>query len=186
MKSWLYTLLIVGVSFTAGCGEEPPAQSAGEPPEIAADPTASIDVDGPTLRLLEVPAEALELPQGQMAVDLLYHPSEGDVGPRVVELWLGVGSGLAFESAEPLDAVTRSGKLLVARSTDEGVRLVVLSTSDLSPLEAGPVSRLLFSRTGSGAMTVSIQERMPIFAPVESNVGLSLPDMLTLVGEGAP
>ncbi len=174
--------LTVALLFSlSACAEvqEPSAPSA--PTEPALDLSAPIAQDGTTLRL-----EQVMDPEGRLLVDLSYHPSEGAVPPRMVEIWLGMSSGLAFESGSALEAVTSSGKLFVAREEETGVRVVILSTSDLTPLPAGPLGRLVFRRNGSGPATVSIQERLPIFAPQPANEGLSLPPMLELDLGGAP
>ena len=181
MKTLSIPLVVALLSVLSACAEVQAPSASSAPTEQALDLSKSIDEDGTTLRL-----EQVMDPEGRLLVDLSYYPSEGAVSPRMVEIWLGVGSGLAFESGSALEAVTNSGKLFVAREEEMGVRVVILSTSDLTPLPAGPLGRLVFRREGSGAASVSILERLPIFAPQTANVGLSLPPMLQLDLGGAP
>ncbi len=181
MKNLSISLVVALLSVLSACAQVDPASAPSAPTEPALDLSKSIDEDGATLRL-----EQVMDPEGRLLVDLSYHPSEGAVPPRVVEIWLGVGSGLAFESGSALEAVTSSGKLFVARAEETGVRVVILSTSDLTPIPAGSLGRLVFRRDGAGPASVSILERMPIFAPQSANQGLSLPPMLHLDLGGAP
>jgi len=175
------TLLVSFLVVLSACAEVQESSVSSAPSEPALDLSAPIDEDGTTLRL-----EQVMDPQGRLVVDLSYHPSEGAVPPRMVEIWLGMGSGLAFESGMAGEAVTNAGKLFVAREEEAGVRVVILSTSDLTPLSTGSLGRLVFRRDGSGPASVSILERLPIFAPQTANEGLSLPPMLDLDLGGAP
>lgn len=181
MKTRSITLLVALLSALSACAEvqEPSASSA--PTEPALDLSSPIDEDGTTLRL-----EQVMDPEGRLVVDLSYYPSEGAVPPRMVEIWLGMGSGLSFDSGSAGEAVTSSGKLFVAREEESGIRVVILSTSDLTPLPAGSLGRLVFEHKGSGSASVSIMERMPVFAPQTANEGLSLPPVLELDLGGAP
>jgi hypothetical protein len=181
MKTLSIPLAVALLCALSACAEVQEASVSNTLAAPAPDLSSPIDEDGTTLRL-----EQVMDPEGRLLVDLSYHPSEGAVPPRMVEIWLGMGSGLAFESGSPGGAVTSSGKLFVAREEETGIRVVILSTSDLTPLPSGSLGRLVFRRDGPGSASVSILERMPIFAPQPANLGLSLPPMLQLDLGGAP
>jgi hypothetical protein len=183
MKTFSLTTISLLFICLAGCGVQEPSpgpMTTQQTPSF--DPNLPVvDADGTTLRLQQVLAQ-----DGRLVVDLEYHPSEGAVSPRMMEVWLGLGSGIRFLKGEPLESVSSSGKLFVARDQPDGLRVVVLSTSDLAPMPTGALGRLYFEATGQGSTTVSVLERMPIFAPPGANQGLSLPPMLTLQTGGAP
>ena len=120
--------------------------------------------------------------EDSVAVDLVYSPKEGQSGPRMVELFLQVGSGLTYASSTPLAAVDSAGKQLVVQPTDDGlVRTVIFATNNLERLQAGSLVRYIFLR-GTGPHHVELLDRHPIFAPADTEKGLTLGEPLIIGG----
>ena len=143
-----------------------------------AAPAAQPATDAPqaeTLALREGPAAG-----DRVTVDLLYARRDGQVAPRMMELWLEVGPGLAWAGATALDAVEAAGKELVVQPSDGALRVIVFASSNTTTLDSGGLARLAFRPTGAGAATVALVAQLPVFAPASANDGLLLGPPLTI------
>ncbi len=155
-----------------------PAPSEG-PPASEPESAAEASLANTTLELT-----VLDQSEDTLSVRLDFNRRSDKQGPRVAEILLRLSDNLRFVSAEAQDAVTTAGKELVAQAKDGGVvRLVIFGTTSLSELESGPLARLEFRKTGAGKATLSVLPEMPIFAPVEANQGLLLPEPLVVGGD---
>ena len=106
------------------------------------------------------------------AVDL--HFVRAATTPRLMELRVAY-DGPRFLGAEPLDAADAADKRLVVQDEGETLRVVLISTSNLNPIDSGPLVRLRFEGEG----TVDLVGSPSIFA---ANDGLKLGDPLALGG----
>ena len=139
-----------------------------------------------TLSLRAAPAS--EVAAGTVAVDVNYVHKASRTAPRMMELYVRYADGLTYESAVPLAAVTAAGKQLVVQDQGGGLlRVVVYASGNTATLASGALARLTFGISGTPSGTVSLESRMPIFAPAEANDGVLLGPPLTLTpGKGAP
>ncbi len=161
----LAAALLALAALTTACD-----QHAGPP--AGAPPGATIEEADETLSLRFV-----SLVDDVATVDVSYLRRDTQAAPRMMELWLHVGADLAFVDAEPLEALELAGKELVVQPRDDGVlRLVVYAANNLATIDSGPIARLTLS-THSGQLSdaaVTIEERMPMFAPADANEGVLL------------
>lgn len=172
----LLALTVVSV-IGMGCQQESTAPEAA--PTAAAEnlPSDALGQHGATLRLAVVEDGA-----DFAVVELSYHPAPDAALPRVAELWLKTGAGLAYESSEARSAVTAAGKTLVVQAKEEGIRSVVFSAQSLETMNAGPIGRYRFKKT-DGERFVEVVGKMPTFAPPEANLGVMLPERLMVGGK---
>lgn len=119
----------------------------------------------------------------EVVVEVRYHREQGQDGPRVAEIHLRHDDGLQFVRGAALDAATSAGKELTVQDKGDGtLRLVLLSTANLTPLDSGGLAALTFERRSAAAATVEILPQMPIFAPPAANEGVRLPEPLEIAG----
>lgn len=159
-----------------GCdAQSPTPKGPTEAPPIEASPL--------TLSLAPAPATP-----GTVAIDVNYLHKVNRTAPRMMELYLRHGEGWTLQSAEPLTATTSAGKELVVQDQGGGLlRVIVYASGNTATLASGGLARITFSTSGNTSGTVSLESRMPIFAPAEANDGLLLGPPLTLSpGQGAP
>ena len=163
-----------------GCQEAPTSSTT---PAVAPDPAAAglpddaLGKTGATLAL-----SVAEQGPGYVLVDLVFNPAPGTALPRVAEVWLAHGPGMAYESVTALDATVKSGKTLVAQPKENGeVRTILYSAGSLATIQAGSIARYRFKVAEDGSpLWLEVKERMPTFAPVEANTGIMLPPRLQI------
>ena len=143
-----------------------------------------------TLALRAAPATALGSAPGVVAADVSYTHKADKAAPRMMELYLAYDAGLTFDHAEPLAATTAAGKELVVQDKGGRLRVIVYASSNTTTLGSGALARFFFRApdvNGAKGGTVSLESKMPIFAPAEANDGLLLGPPVTLSpGQGAP
>lgn len=103
---------------------------------------------------------------------LRYTPGIDSIRPRAFEVYLD-HPGLSLISAEGGDALEVAGKELVVQTKGESrLRLVGLSRSNVTEVEAGTLANLQFRRVGTAPVTLTILTDRPVFAPLAANAGL--------------
>ncbi len=124
---------------------------------------------------------------GEVAVTISYARPADEPAPRLAEFHFQVGSGLTFVRAEPLDAVVKAGKQLVAQVHPGNVlRLLIFSTANLNTLDSGPLATLVFQRTGTGPTTLDLLDQRPIFAPPEADLAVGPLGEISVHAEAKP
>jgi hypothetical protein len=157
----------VGLALLLGCQADGPS---------VADPAPAPGQAGATLQLAVVQQDG-----GSVVVEVSYHPDADAERPRVAELWLGHSPSLKLLASEARDAVTAAGKTLVVQDKgEEGLRTIVYSSSNLDRVQGGAIARYQFLVEGPGPHWVDLLERMPLFAPMEANIGIMLPARLAI------
>lgn len=144
-----------------------------------------------TLALQPVPSSAFgSATAGMVGVDVRYTHKANQAAPRMMELYLAYDAGLTFDHAEPLAATTAAAKELVVQDKGGRLRVVVYASSNTATLGSGALARFFFRAAdvnGAKGGTVSLESKLPIFAPAEANDGLLLGPPVTLSpGQGAP
>jgi len=156
---------------TACDGGPPPA----DPPAAAAAPVE----EARTTLALSASAES----DASVTVHVAYNRLAGQEGPRVVELHLRHSANLAYDSAEPMSAASAAGKRLVVQDRGDGtLRVLLFGTQTLDRLDSGPLLKLALRRLDDAAATLEVLGDKPVFAPAETNTGLTLPPPLTVGG----
>ena len=144
----------------AGCQSAPTGQ-AGAPAAESASLPAGLSLDRAADGAVEVRFGRTDAP-----------------GPRVVEIHLQPTGTLALAGAEAGEAVLKAQKQLTAQTTRDGlIRLVVLSAGNVNRLDSGVLARL----TLSGAGTLALADRRPVFAPAEAEAGAPFGPPITIV-----
>lgn len=156
-----------------------PSSTAPAPPSsvTTADPVTEPLGPHPTVQLTLV-----ERTDTSVTIDVIYAPDAQMANPRNVELWLRPSEALVYRSSTALDATEAAGKTLVVQPKADGTLRTIVYSASLDRLGAGPVARLEFDLKGTGAATLELLPKLPIFAPAEANVGLMLPDTLVVTG----
>ncbi|PKN56104.1 MAG: hypothetical protein CVU56_17870 [Deltaproteobacteria bacterium HGW-Deltaproteobacteria-14] len=153
--------------------------------EPVAGPAATA-VDGPPSFDTTLGLQLVERTASRAVVDLWYAPTEGQAGPRAMELWLRLPGGVTLASADAGEAATAAGKTLVAQAHENHeLRLVIYGTASLDRVAAGRLASLRLDVTApgpAGSLQLELLDRLPIFAPAEANSGLRLPPPLALGG----
>ena len=169
-------LAMLGVLGACGCDAQSPAPKG---------PTDAPPIEASPLTLSLAPAPATP---GTVAVDVNYLHKVNHTSPRMMELYVRHADGWTFQSAEPLTATTSAGKELVVQDQGGGLlRVIVYASGNTATLASGGLARITFTAPDKASGTISLESRMPIFAPAEANEGLLLGPPLTLSpGQGAP
>ncbi len=156
----------------------------------AQSPTPKGPTDAPPIEAspLTLSLAAAPAAPGTVALDVNYLHKVNHAAPRMMELYVRHADGWTFQGAEPLTATTAAGKELVVQDQGGGLlRVIVYASGNTATLASGGLARLTFTAPDKASGTVSLESRMPIFAPAEANEGLLLGPPLTLSpGQGAP
>ncbi len=121
----------------------------------------------PSLDLVNAPS-----PVGALALDLVYERDPRQAGPRMMELRLQIQGDLQYVRSERLAGALNADKDLVVQSEAPGrLRTLLYTTRNTTRLAPGPLVRFWFARTGPGE--VRFVEQSPVFAPPETDVGVT-------------
>lgn len=178
LKKTLLCLTLLGplVSMAvAGCGSGGAPEPGGDAPPAVESPGSGAGV---TLSLALRQEDA-----ASAVVEVGYARSPGREGPRVMEVHLGLPSGVTLAASEPLDAARAAGKQVVVQTEPEGrLRVVVFSPTSLERVDSGPLVRLALQRAPGAAGAVSFLPELPVFAPLETNEGVVFGEPVTVGG----
>lgn len=180
----IYGLFVITSLLFLGCNpSEHPSNGhsalRGQPQEELRETGNNLDESTPTLRLNQLSQEG-----AKTDFELLYHKRDGQVSPRTAELFISYSEQLEYIAAERGQALIVADKDLIIQKTTDGVlRVVIMSTTNLNHLDSGELARLSFQ--GPKNSQVFIQERRSYFAPVEANIGVTIEDtsIKTIQGE---
>jgi hypothetical protein len=117
----------------------------------------------------------------EVVVDLHYTRVAGQLGPRMMELFLEPSAQLNLLGSEGLGAVLAAQKQLVVQEAEAGsLRVVVYSAGNLNELQSGPLARFRFQAPKDGSVTLKLLDRRPLFAPADADRGTTLGDPLVI------
>jgi hypothetical protein len=158
----------------AGCAQEmPPPVQEGGAPEAEAPQRAPLDV---TLAL-----ETQALTDREAVVNLRFARQPGLEGPRAAEIFLETSDNLKLSHSLPLEGAQAAGKQLVVQEPSPGLlRVILYATSNLNPMDSGPLASLRFQRTAPGDAYVDFASGQVSLAPAQAARGLRLSPKLVL------
>jgi hypothetical protein len=169
MSRFTHRALLALLLLSTSCVE--PGRGAPDAAPLAPDPGAA------TLELRAVD------PSGDtLAVDLHFSRGERSEAPRMMEVHLRLRH-LRFLGSEPLSAALAADKQVVVQEQDGTLRAVLFATGNTSRLASGPLVRFDLAPDPEGTEgRVEILDQRPIFAPPESDRGVTLGAPLDLGG----
>ena len=102
---------------------------------------------------------------------------KGESRPRVSEIILRKSKNIEYTGYELGDALKTAKKSLhIQETAQEYLRLVILASDNINPIDTGILATLTFEKSGTEKATISISTESPIFAPEEANIGLKVSD----------
>lgn len=140
-------------------------------------PDAAIEEAGPTLQF-----HLIDFAEDSAEVFLGYYRRADQVGPRSVEILLDTSSNLIFLSSRTEQAAEKADKRLVVQEQEDGLRVILFSTTSLERIDTGFLVSLSFGRDDPEPATLALRNPGSLFAPAEANHGFVPPDPLTIGG----
>ena len=170
-----------GGSATGSSAPEMPSAEVATPegePESPTGPPPAIEESEHTLSFQRLPAE-----RTNRQVRLLYRRLPDQPRARAAELYLKLGAGLRYRSSEAGEVLRTGGKeLIVQEKSPELLRVIIFARGNLTPFTDGVLLNLSFEETGSGAEQIELLQERPLFAPIEANQSLRLPERFDFEG----
>ncbi len=186
MKIWIsITLMLITTACPSSEIEQVQpmvGKTVGAEQDKSGGPTVVPSIRRGNVPIEEVPAnlflQAVAGDGSQQVIELQYQRQADGEGPRAVELFVQYPQEWTYEKVDALPAVAEANKRLIVQEKEQGLlRVIIFASTNLDRIDTGGLAAFHFD-TKNQAGEVSIRDQMPVFAPVETNEGLVLGEML--------